>query len=240
MTRRTEDLGDALAYHATDAHRPAGRLSDIILGGQDGLVNVLGVILGVAGATAEARVVLAGGLACALAESLSMAAVAYTSKQAERAHYESERAREQRHIERVPFLERDEVREIYRRKGFDGELLDRIVATITSDRDTWVEVMLTEEHGLSRGGTARPLRSAIVVGAAAALGSLIPLLPFLVFPVGPAVWLSSILAACVLFGIGAYKAVLTVGNWMRSGLELATIGMLAAFVGYGIGLLFQK
>src|SRR4029453_12501318 len=77
-----------------DPHRHESRLSEIILGGQDGLVNVLGVILGVAAATSEVRLILAAGLAAAFAESVSMAAVAFTSSRAQRALYESELQRE--------------------------------------------------------------------------------------------------------------------------------------------------
>src|SRR6266545_2731275 len=100
-----------------DPHRHESRLSDVILGGQDGLVNVLGVILGVAAATNDPRIVVAAGMAATFAESLSMGAVAYTSTQADRALYESEMEREHRHIRLVPALERDEIRDIYRGKG---------------------------------------------------------------------------------------------------------------------------
>ena len=137
-------------YHTRhDPHRRASRLADIILGGQDGLVNVLGVILGVAAATSDARIVLVAGLAATFAESISMGAVAYTSTMAESAFYESERAREYRHIAQVPELERQEIYEIYQKKGFGDELLEYIVETITADQDTWVEVMMAEEHRLS-------------------------------------------------------------------------------------------
>src|SRR5512145_3098228 len=101
-----------------DNHNSASSLSDIILGGQDGLVNVLGVILGVAAATNDPRIVLVAGLAATFAESVSMGAVAYTSTLADADFYESERAREYRHIENVPHLEREEIRKIYEKKGF--------------------------------------------------------------------------------------------------------------------------
>src|SRR5512141_1884847 len=104
-----------------DPHRHESRLSDIILGGQDGLVNVLGVILGVAAATQDARIVIAAGLAATFAESISMGAVAYTSKLAEHDLYHSEHEREHRHIHLAPDVEIEEIRDIYRQKGFDGE-----------------------------------------------------------------------------------------------------------------------
>jgi VIT1/CCC1 family predicted Fe2+/Mn2+ transporter len=231
---------DAHHFHdRVDAHRHGSRLSDVILGGQDGLVNVLGVILGLAAATAESRVVLAGGLAAAIAESLSMAAVAYTSLLAEHALFESERARERRHIATVPELERDEIRAMYRKKGFDGELLDQIVDTITSNPDVWVAVMMTEELGLEPVSRARALRASLVVGLSALIGSLLPLGPFFFIGVHPAEWTSVVVAAAALFAIGAYKAMTTVGSWLWSGLELAAIGMASALAGWGIGLLFQ-
>src|SRR5580765_1562713 len=137
-------------YHDhVDPHRGASALSDVILGGQDGLVNVLGVILGVAAATSDTRIVLVAGLAATFAESVSMAAVAYTSTLADADFYESERAREYRHIQEVPALEREEIRSIYERKGFNGELLERIVNTITRDKDVWVAVMMTDELKLA-------------------------------------------------------------------------------------------
>src|SRR5713101_7932597 len=90
-------------YHTRlDPHRGASALSDVNLGGQDGLVNVLGVILGVAAATADSRIVLVAGLAATFAESVSMGAVAYTSTLADADFYESERAREFRHIHASP------------------------------------------------------------------------------------------------------------------------------------------
>ena len=96
--------------HASlDPHRRSvSGLSDIILGGQDGLVNVLGVILGVAAATSDPHLVLVAGLAATFAESVSMGAVAYTSTIADADYYDSEKEREIRHIEKVPSLERDE------------------------------------------------------------------------------------------------------------------------------------
>src|SRR5512147_3022551 len=116
-----------------DPHRHESRLSDIILGGQDGLVNTLGVILGVAAATSDSRIVIAAGMAATFAESISMGAVAYTSKLAEHDLYHSERAREHRHIHLAPEVEIEEIRNIYRKKGFEGETLDKIVEVITSN-----------------------------------------------------------------------------------------------------------
>jgi vacuolar iron transporter family protein len=139
----------------------------------------------------------------------------------------------------VPDLERAEIREIYSKKGFSGDLLDRIVETITRDKDVWVSVMLSEEHGLSAVDRRASLRASLVVGVSSTLGSIVPLAPFAFAGTRTATWLSVVVSALTLFALGAYKARVTVGSISRSGLELATIGTLSALVGYLIGLLLQ-
>jgi VIT1/CCC1 family predicted Fe2+/Mn2+ transporter len=233
-------IGEPLAIHSVDPHARGSRLSEIILGGQDGLVNVLGVILGVAAATDDPRIVLAAGMAATFAESVSMGAVAYTSTRAEDDLYRSELEREHRHIRLAPELEEKEIREIYARKGFQGKTLDKIVNVITANPDIWVEVMMAEEHQLNppeAQGSA--IKTALVVGFAAIVGSLIPLVPFIILPVHTSMVVSIVIAASTLFVVGAYKAHLTVGHPGRSGLEMAIIGTLSALVGYAVGLFFK-
>ncbi len=227
-------------YHTRhDPHKQASGLADIILGGQDGLVNVLGVILGVAAATSDSQIVIVAGLAATFAESISMGAVAYTSTLAESAFYESEREREYRHIVRVPELERQEIYDIYEKKGFNDELLDHIVRTITADEDTWVQVMMAEEHQLSPTNRGHALQAALIVGFSAIIGSLIPLVPFLALSVKASMIVSILISALTLFLVGAYKARVTVGHPGKSGLEMAVIGTVSALAGYVVGLLLK-
>ncbi len=226
-------------HERVDPHRGGRSLSDVILGGQDGVVNVLGVLLGVAAAGAEARIILAAGLATTFAESISMAAVAYTSRLADADVYRSEQAREYRHVADVPELERAEVRDLYARKGFRGEMLERVVDTITANKDVWVAVMMAEEHRLAPTSRREALRAAFIVGGSAVVGSLIPVLPFAFLGIGVASWVSVGVAALALFVVGAYKARVTVGHPGKSGLELALIGTVSAVAGYAVGLLFR-
>lgn len=222
-----------------DPHRQASALSDIILGGQDGLVNVLGVVLGVAAATSDPHIVMVAGLAATFAESVSMGAVAYTSTMADADFYESEREREYRHIQEMPHLEKDEIRAIYSQKGFKGELLEHIVDTITAKPEIWVAVMMAEEHRLTPVDRTQALKSSLVVGISAVVGSLIPLVPFVVLPVSTSIWVSILVTALVLYVVGVYKARTTVGRPWKSGLEMALIGTVSALVGYAIGLLLK-
>jgi vacuolar iron transporter family protein len=236
----TKTIHEELFHHNhTDPHKRGSGLSDFILGAQDGLVNVLGVVLGIAAATNDVRVVLVAGLATTFAESISMGAVAYTTTLADADLYQSEREREYRHIHEAPNLETREIRDIYKRKGFHGDLLERIVKTITANKDVWVAVMMAEEHQLSPVDRKTALRAAWVVGLSAIIGSLVPIAPFVFLPVSTSMWMSVLFTALVLFGIGAYKARMTVGRPMRSGLEMTVIGIVSAMAGYLVGVLLK-
>ena len=221
-------------------HRAGSRMREVILGGQDGIVNVLGVVLGVAAASGNSKIIIAAALATTFAESLSMAAVAYTSTLADRDFYKSQVEREKEHIRKFSTIEREEIRRIYEAKGFTGKQLLEIVDTITSDEQRWVDVMLAEELKVSPVDERGLLKTAIIVGFAAVVGSLIPVAPFFGFPVWVAVWGSILSAGASLFIVGAYKATVTVGTWWKSGLQMLGIGLVTALVSYAIGSAFVK
>lgn len=218
-----------------EGHGSSAWLRDLILGGQDGLVNVLGIVLAVAEATNSRSMILISGLAATFAESISMAAVAYTSSKASKEYYAKQLAEEYREVEEVPQEEREEVRAIYQKRGFSGKLLDQIVKKITSNKKIWVETMMRDELGLSESEFAHPVRDALIVGGAAILGSLVPLLPFLFLPIQQAVIVTLGFSTIVLFASGAMKAQWTAISPLRSGTEMAIVGMTAAIAGYLIG-----
>lgn len=229
-----------LEKHLQEEHHDlnqGGLLRDFILGGQDGLVNVLGIVLGVAAATMESRIVIIAGLAATFAESISMAAVAYTSTKAERDFYYREYEKEKKEVDQGSPIEIEEVRELYRRKGFSGRLLEKIVKKITSNKKVWLEFMMYEELRLSNPEGKNPVKSGIIVGLAAVVGSLVPIIVFFFAPVNQAIMLSLIFSAAILFLAGVIKAKLTVGTWWKTGLEMMIIGMLSAGVGYFVGAL---
>src|SRR5712691_4431547 len=121
--RATTDGAAIAAGGHREAHRQGNWLRDVILGGQDGLVNILGIILGVIAGGGSNTVLLAAGFAAAITESISMGAVGYTSSISERDYYQAERAREATEIATVPETERQEIRDIYASKGFTDDLL---------------------------------------------------------------------------------------------------------------------
>ncbi len=228
-------------YDHKEIHDNSGyNIKDIILGGQDGLVNVLGVILAIAAATFDTRIVIIAGLAATFAESISMAAVAYTSTKAAKDYYLSQLKKEEQEIKDMPKLEKKEIYDIYYKKGFRGTFLNKIVSKIINNRKVWLETMMSEEFGLLKSEYENPGKSAFIVGISATIGSLVPLFPFFFFSVRLGIIIALIVAALALFITGAIKAKLTIGNWFKSGLEMLMIGMLAAIIGYLIGSLLGK
>src|SRR2546421_5288743 len=237
--RATVAAAVATSSRRRERHRKTNWLRDVILGGQDGVANILGIILGVIAGGGSKTVLVAAGFAAAITESISMGAVGYTSSVSQRDYYQAEREREAAEIDTMPEAERQEIREIYASKGFSGDLLERVVDTITANRDSWLSTMMDEELHLQPVQTADILRSAVVITIATLIGHLIPLLPFVWMARTPALVLAIVLSALVLFGVGVYSAVTLVGDWRTSGLKMLVIGLGAAGVGFLIGNLFH-
>ena len=218
-------------------------LSDFILGSQDGLVNVLGILLGLVAASIQPgphvadEIVIVAALSALAAETLSMAAVAYTSTYSRLRLYGAEREREIREIREVPELEREEVRVILRHWGYEGAELEEMLRKIEAKPKAWLDLMMAFELNLSWVPIEAPRRSAAFVGCATLLGGVIPLLPFFFSEISlvNAAIIALILSAFTLFGIGYYEARVTSGSWWRSGMRIMVIGLGSGLAGFVIG-----
>lgn len=219
-------------------HTLAEDLHDWILGLQDGIVNVLGSILGVAVVTQRKEVIIVAGLASLFAESISLAAVAYTSVKASHSYYHSEREHMRRAIEENPVLQREVLIDVYERKGFARADARRIVDGLTKNKQVWLDALMEDHLKLPQPEDAGPLHSAFIVGMASLLGSIIPVIPFFFLDKYPAIAWSCIISIAVLFAAGAASAKLTIGDWKKRGLEMAIIGGTAAAVSFAIGWAF--
>ncbi len=225
-----------------ERHARSGLLSDFILGSQDGIVNVLAVLLGAAvsqiqlatSASIAFRVVVAVGLAATFGESISMGAVAYTTTLARRDHYMGELAREEREMLEVPEVERQEVRSVFQRWGFEGQELEDAVRHICSKPRAWLEFMMAHELQLAPLEENQARKSAVLVGVAAMFGSLVTLVPFFVFPSDTMAGMigAVVLSAITLFLIGWYKGRITIGRPYRSGIQMLVIGTVSALAGF--------
>jgi vacuolar iron transporter family protein len=220
-----------------EKHSRPTLLSNFILGSQDGLVNVLGILLGLTAATTDLRIFFVAALAALGAESISMGAVAYTSTSARRRVYLKEANRESQEMKDVPEIEREEVRQIFRRWGYEGNELEDLTDHIVKNPKATLDLMMSYELDLAPVEKSEAGRSAFIVGSSTIFGSFIPLVPYLF--VGKNILLgtevSVIFSGIALFCIGVYEAKTTVGSLWRSGLQMAAIGLTSGLAGFLIG-----
>lgn len=245
------DIGeDYRAAHAPD--QIAKRLSngpervylkDFIYGAVDGAVTTFAVVAGVAGAGLPAGVIIILGLANLVADGFSMAVSNYLGTRAENQYREKTKHRELYEIKHWPQGEREEIRQIYAAKGFEGQLLEKVVEVITADKQRWVNTMLQEEHGIPL-LEHNPLRAATATFAAFVLVGLIPLLTYLGnwFSPGlianPFLW-SSVLTGAAFFLVGCAKARFLVQTVWTAGAETLAIGGAAAALAYAVGAMLK-
>jgi VIT1/CCC1 family predicted Fe2+/Mn2+ transporter len=213
-------------------------LGDFVYGAIDGTVTTFAVVAGVAGARLDPTIALVLGLANLLADGFSMAVGNYLSTKSERQLVEQTRRIEEHHIDTVPEGEREEIRQIFAGKGFDGDILDRVVEVITDDRQRWVDTMVAEEFGLMLNGPS-PLRAALTTFVAFFLAGCIPIAPYL-FVIGvdnnAAFFSSAVATGVAFFSIGLIKGRFVGHSTLRSGLETLLMGGAAATLAYVVGL----
>jgi VIT1/CCC1 family predicted Fe2+/Mn2+ transporter len=215
-------------------------VSDAVLGAIDGCVTTFAVVSGAVGAGFSATVALVLGLANLLADGFSMAVSNYESIKAHHEFIEATRKTEENHIQEIPEGEQEEIRQIFREKGYAGDLLEKIVETITQDSRLWVETMLTEEYGLQKTRFS-PWKSAIVTFAAFLLVGAMPLLPFLFsgLDMQSKFNMSATLAGLVFFGIGMIKGLVFQKAVIRSGIGTLLTGGAASALAYLTGLILR-
>lgn len=211
-------------------------MRDLILGANDGLVSLFALVIGVAGGGQLPGIVLLAGIAGAVAGAISMAIGEYISTKSQEEVYDAEVAIEREHMRKYRWHEINELKEFYEKKGFKGELLEKIIETITSDDEIFLRDMMLAEFGILEEERRSPLRATIIVGIAFLAGSLLPVVPFFfVETTGAGILVSSILSAIGLFSVGAMKSKVTRSNIFHGGSENLTLGLLGAVVTYIIG-----
>lgn len=213
-------------------------LRDWIYGGIDGSVTTLAVVTGVAGAQLSKWIILALGFANLFADGFSMAASNYLGTRAEHDDWRRLEQIENRHIELAPEGEREEVRQIFERKGFEGNDLQRVVDLVTSDRERWVQTMLTDEYGLPH-QVRSPWIAAISTFTAFLICGLVPLLPYL-FGTEHSFVLSVTLTGVVFATIGSIKSRWSTSSWWHSGLTTLLVGAIAASLAYAAGVVVKR
>lgn len=218
-------------------------LGEFIYGGIDGSITTFAVVAGAVGAGLDSAIIIILGFANLLADGFSMSIGAYLSAKSERDNYQKHKKIEYWEVDNIPETEREEIREIYQAKGFEGELLDQVVNVICSDREIWVEEMMKDELGM-----IEEERSPFAIGAVTYVSFiLIGFIPLSLYVwdfaygfAGNLFWSTCLFTAIGFIVIGFLKTYVTATSKWKGILETLLLGALAAGVAYAVGNILEK
>lgn len=212
------------------------RLRELVFGLEDGLVSTMGVVTGVASGTGDRMIIILSGIVVIFVEALSMAAGSYLSSKSE-SELENKMLEEERHeIRTQPGKERKELEDYYKKRGFPEDERKLIADRFMADEDMLLEEMMHRELGIHPHRQERPVQNAAVMWGSYMLGGVVPLIPYLLWsPAQATIFASVSFTAGMLFLVGAFKGHIVHLSKIKSGAEMALIGMGAGAVGYVVG-----
>jgi VIT1/CCC1 family predicted Fe2+/Mn2+ transporter len=213
-----------------------GEIREIVFGAQDGLVSTLAVVATVAGASGEAFPIVVAGVATGLAGVFSMAAGEYIGSKSQREIFDAQVAGERHEVVERPGEAEAEVAFMLAEEGLGDEDAGRVAAILAQHPEVLLRTMVSKELGIQveeeHGGV---LQGALLMGAAFGLGAAVPVVPFLLLPIGMALPTAAIATGGVLFGIGVVKSRWTHRSALTSGLEIFALAAVAGVAGYLFG-----
>jgi len=216
---------------------PHSYLRDWIYGGIDGAVTTFAVVAGVEGAHLAPMVIIILGLANVVGDGFSMAAANFIGTKSEAEERQFYEKCELKQIIDEPLGEKEEIRQVFINKGFEGEILEKIVDRITEDPSLWVKTMLREEYGLAN-EIRSPWKAAFCTFLSFMVCGFIPLLSFTFHLTSPFL-ISAILTGIIFFVIGSLKSIWSTKSFWHSGLTTFGIGAIAATLAYLVGTFFN-
>lgn len=224
-------------YHQESWHSQRGAwLREAVFGVNDGLVATLGIVAGVTASRLGHLHVVLAALVSVVAAVVSMALGSYISTRSQIDFYDSQIGRERQEILDTPEHEMQEIAEIYADYGFSPEEIAIFQRRFAQNHELWLEFMLRDELGILQERMENPISNALTMAAAVLVGSMPPVLPYLLTPsTGTALKIAFVLSAAAAFSLGALKATVANGVWWKSGFQFLAVAMAAAVIGIGIG-----
>lgn len=211
-----------------------------VFGASDGLVSNVGLILGVAGASASSDAVLAAGVAGLIAGAASMAAGEFVSMRAQQELFERELELEREQIEQNPNKEAVELSLIYQSRGVDPDTAERIAAELMADPERALEAHAREELGIDPSSLGSPYGAAAGSFAAFSIGALVPLIPWIVGGGDAAVVASLLLAIVAATGLGLAIASFTGKSKFKAVGRQVGVAVVAALFTFAVGSLLGE
>ncbi|MAY82932.1 MAG: hypothetical protein CMP59_02255 [Flavobacteriales bacterium] len=236
-------------HHETKLHSGSGwkakwqdYIGEFVYGGIDGSVTTFAVVAGAAGAKLDSSVIIILGFANLIADGFAMSVGSYLSNKSERENYEKHERIEYWEVDHLPEKEREEIREIYEAKGFEGELLEQVVDVITADKDRWVDVMMKEELNMTKEDKS-PFMMGLMTFISFILVGFIPLIVYvwdytsgeMSQPARNLFGMSILFTSLAFIGIGWLKSYVNETARIRSVLETLFLGAAAAILSYLVG-----
>lgn len=237
-------MGDRSLQAALKEHRESGihggelgaYIHDIVYGANDGIVTTFAVVAGSMGADLAPYIVIILGFANLFADGLSMGLGNYLSIRSKQDNYQRVLKQEMREIREIPDLEKEEIREIYRKKGFAGADLERVTEIITRDPDVWAETMMREEHGLSADDGGVPALHGFMTFISFVIFGSIPIIPYFLRIEQASRFSAAVVATGIaLVCLGLLRSWVTRERIFKGPLEVLGIGSLCAVVAYIVG-----
>jgi VIT1/CCC1 family predicted Fe2+/Mn2+ transporter len=219
-----------------ERHFTAGeRVRDVVIGMADGLTVPFALAAGLSGAVDATAIVVTAGLAEIAAGSIAMGLGGFLAARGDAEHYASERAREWEEVREKPHVEAAEVAEVFRAYGLTPEQTSPILDAFRDRPEAWVDFMMRFELGLERPEPGRAVQSAATIAASYVAGGLVPLAPYFFAPTAAAALpLSVAVTLAALFAFGWVKGRFTGSGPLRSAVQTALIGGLAAAAAFAI------
>jgi vacuolar iron transporter family protein len=229
------------ATHPREPHTAglAGRLNWLraaVLGANDGIVSVAGIVIGVAGATTSRGPIFTAGLAGLVAGAVSMALGEYVSVSSQRDSEHAQIAQEKRELAATPEAELTELTALYEAKGLSAATARTVAVELTSHNA--LAAHLEAELHIDPASIPNPMHAAGASAASFVAGALLPMLAIMLPPAG---WRVPVTYFAVLIALGltgALSARLGGSDVRRAVLRVVIGGALGLAFTYGIGRLF--
>jgi vacuolar iron transporter family protein len=227
-------------FHEEQHLESSDFLRDVVIGMSDGLTVPFALAAGLTGAVANSSIIVIAGIAEIVAGSIAMGLGGYLAGKTEQDHYSSELKREYSEVERVPEMEKREVKEFFENIGLSEELQIQATEEIAKDKKQWVDFMMKFELGLDKPDPKRATKSALNIGISYAVGGIIPLSPYFFINDSREALKFSVIATLVcLFIFGYFKSKITGVPVLSGALKIMLIGALAAAAAFGVATLFK-